>query len=745
MNSNRDRREGITRSLAARLLGWGGAYAVLLTVGIASMAGTFDAAYEEESAGLRGILPPEVPQDIGEEAFLNLGEAAANWKTWSEGMYAELARLYEAEDLDAAGQRAAIAAVRRKLTVMDRAIADPRYRSIHSQLVTLRGGVHRRIAVAEAILDTLEQSPAAARATRLRAAGADVSRALDRLEGHLQAVPGGTAWTGYVQSADLQQAVASGNADSPVVAAVHRKLTQTEALGEPQRQFLARAPFAELARALEAYAHAARPEASVDRGQLREKLASLVAALERYEDTNSRVAAEEARRQRLALRELALDGGARIDEAVRGNYMNYNLRLVATEAFLSRMLEEERTETGPVDDCILEARVRGQQTTTVRSGLDLKPSHNSARFDVTLTGQVRTSTTGVTSQATIFTQGRHHIWAAKEVVFDGEKFHTRPARINVDANNYTTGARTQVSGFPLLGWIADSYAVSEAQRRRPRSEAIAAQRVEARTLPEFNREVEKSFQEANERLETKVRQPLRDQNLFPDAQSFRTTDTELRYSARLMAAGELGGASAGTMPAAPPAPLVVQAHESLFNNAIDRMPIAGRTLTDKELVKEIEKFLSTLLQREVKLGDQEEPQPAAEDEGPDTFVFDANDPIRIRCENNRVFVVIRAGFKQQGKEDIPPQEVTVPLSFRAENGQIHVSRDSVRVSPLERPESVAVQVARAGAIRKKIESALPTRTVDGTVQLQRGEGRSDMPIVVTAIDSLNGWLTVSFQ
>jgi hypothetical protein len=110
-----------------------------------------------------------------------------------------------------------------------------------------------------------------------------------------------------------------------------------------------------------------------------------------------------------------------------------------------------------------------------------------------------------------------------------------------------------------------------------------------------------------------------------------------------------------------------------------------------------------------------------------------------------VLIVIRAGFKQMGKDDIPPQEVAVPLTFKANNGQIVINRESVRVSPIERPESVAVQVARAGAIRKKIESALPERTVDGAVNLDRGEGKTDLQIVATSIQSLNGWLSVTFR
>lgn len=757
MNPTRTRTGGTEVLMRRKAVAWGSLYAVLLSTFAVSATWGFEPEGENGAAqGLRGIFPDEAPYDISFDAFGELGDRAKNWMEWSDSAAELVSKLYEDESLDAAGQREVIAGIKRKVGVIEKALADDRYRSIHGILLGLKGRLSRRIALAEAVLDTLELDPAQAKALRVRAAAAVVADAAGNVERDLDSIKNGSPWKKYLRTQQLKQHTAQqapAERALAVIDAVQAKLAAKDSMSEQQRQFIDRKSIAELEEALDAYSQiAGRPPRAPDMAELRNHFAAMVGALEEYELTKSRVAAANARKAAAQLREVALDGGQQIDDVLQDNYFNYNVRIAVSEAFLSRLAEDRRTERGQVRDYILGASVYGNQTTNVKVGVDLKPSNNGARFDITLTGTTHSNTQGVTSQATIYTQGQHHIRAAKEVTFDGERFHTKPARASVDANNYTTGARTKVSGFPLLGAIADSYAMGVARGKRAESEAIAAQRVKEQALPKFDNEVEQEFRKANDELENRVRKTLRENKLMPDAQSVRTTDSKLMLSARLMGQGELGGSSPSSLPELTKGGLALYAHESMMNNAIDRMPIAGKTLTDAELVKEVEKSLSTLLGREVNLKKElskeegaPEPEPAPEeDSGPDTFVFDEHDPIRIRIADGELQIVIRAGFKQEGKDDIPPQEVTVPLKFQVVGNDVHVERGTIRVSPLQDPESVAVQIARAGAIRKKIENALPPRQLDRTISVKR-PGRSDFAAVITEIKAGNGWIGVAAQ
>ncbi|HSG69740.1 MAG TPA: hypothetical protein VLA12_04965, partial [Planctomycetaceae bacterium] len=70
-----------------------------------------------------------------------------------------------------------------------------------------------------------------------------------------------------------------------------------------------------------------------------------------------------------------------------------------------------------------------------------------------------------------------------------------------------------------------------------------------------------------------------------------------------------------------------------------------------------------------------------------------------------------------------------------------------RVSPVERPENLNVQIARAGIIRKKIGSALPTKELDGNIELEPAEGSEAEPSVlhIREISTLNGWLQLVLE
>src|SRR5262249_39561583 len=175
--------------------------------------------------------------------------------------------------------------------------------------------------------------------------------------------------------------------------------------------------------------------------------AELVGALEQYEDTHSSAASATARKAFETARGTAPDGGDRISLALRNNYFNYNLRVVASEAFLSKLAGTSRDETGPVVDFILGADVRGTQTTHTVVSIDLVPSSRNAEFDIVARGAIASNTSGYTDQATVYTYGNHYFTASKRIGFDGQKFWTQPARISVSANNTTTGADTHMGLF----------------------------------------------------------------------------------------------------------------------------------------------------------------------------------------------------------------------------------------------------------------------------------------------------------
>ncbi len=359
---------------------------------------------------------------------------------------------------------------------------------------------------------------------------------------------------------------------------------------------------------------------------------------------------------------------------------------------------------------------------------------------MTFTGHTQTNTQGVTDEATIFTSGYHTFAARKAINFDGDRFATSPATIAVDANNTTTGARTVVSGVPILGGIADDYAVGEARNRKARSEAISESKLKERLLPEFNQGVDDEFSGLSKELENKVIPKLHDSDLYPSARSFRSDEESMWVSTRLMNSDELAG-DTPTFTATSEKGVVIHLHESLLNNSMDRLGLAGQSLTEAELAQELARSFSFLIGKEINLTEEK-----ADGEEPDLtkFVFPKEDPLRIRIENGELTMVLRAGLQPEEGDAIPTQVISVPLTFNVVDNGIEIEAGTVGVAPAVAPKNRFAQIARAGVVKSKIEKALPNRKLDRAFKLERENG-GPVTLAITQIKRNAGWLSIVIE
>jgi hypothetical protein len=738
-------------------------------LGVTATVGIFAAAFSEARAlqaptgakqGLRGIWPKEVPADLTADSFSVLN---GKWEKWGKDVAGMVGKLYTDDKLDAAGQRELLTQLEGKIKTMDKALANPSFASLGDAIASVRERLARRVDVALAMLDTLELNPEEVKTAAVAREKKHALRHLDELVTYLGTIPGGSAWLGYVKADDLRTALNAAGAPGPVVATVDAKLHSTPE-NTAQRQFLARPAFQHLADALSKLHHAEemKPEAGNEQA-LRTDLTNLEAALEAYEESGSSEDSHKVLETLAAAEKTAIDEGDRLDRGVRPHYMNYNLTAVTSDAMLTKLLGETSQTTGPVVDYILGANVSGNEWTTSTVSVRIEPSNHAALIELVIDGITQSSTVGVTSQANIYTSGYHRFGAVKEIRFDGTNISTGPARMTyVQPSNTTTGASTQFSGFPILGRMADNIAVNEAEKRRGESEAIAADRLQTRVLPEVDSRVDKLIQDANSRLHRELHRRLREAGIYPLAVRARSNQTFLRLSAEIADKQELAGDMAPSI-GYENAGLVLQLHESLLTNSVHRMKFAGQSMTDAQVKAELERFLSLLAGRKVEIGKSmaksppvplkavppgpgkpSAPAPAAapENSGDNSLlVFDSNDPIRFTIENGEISLILRAGIKQEGKEDIPTQSITVPLRLSVKGNQILVDRGTVQVAPATANADRATQVVRAGVMRKKLESVITPMALDGIIHVPR-EGRTDADLTISDIKAFGGWLTI---
>ena len=694
-------------------------------------------AAEEGEVGLQGMLPEEVPPGLGEDDFSALGP---NWQTWNEEMMTLLLGLYAPEQpLDLAAQRAQLARIDAKRRTMAKLIDDPAYAVIRDALVSLNGKLLRRLEVANAILKTLELDPTAAFANRTVEAGKGVLTALTALESDVNAFSGGAAWLDYVKGADLRTALGpdgKAEAAAELANAVTAKLKKRDTLSPEAQQFASRPAFLALEASLDRYLAEVHRANVPYVSNLRSKLAELVGAIERYEAANLVGDAGELKSALYNVRFYAADGGALIEPVVRTHYLNYNMQALISESLMAKWVSDSKLEYAPVRYYALGAHVLGWSTTRAYVSFDLKPSDDGSRFEIKVQGQSHTNTRGYTDRATIQSIGNHTFYATKSGMFDGEYFRTQQAAVSVNPSTAPVAASTKYDWIPLFGRIARSVAMDQAWARNGEARAVAADRMLRRVGPQIDSQVDTSFADATRDLQTDLFVRLKNAGLYSQTNKILSTEDMMRVSSRVGLDDEPAGAAPEA--AFPPGNgVTLNIHESLLNNGANRWGFAGRTMTELQVRQELSDYFSALTKKKVDFVKDYNPKA----EGPNIYAFDPKDPVRFQIDDGQVNLIIRAAFKEEGKDDIPPQIVTIPLVPRLEGENIIIERGTVKVAPVNKPDQVALQLARAGIIRKKIETQFPPKKETRKIELTR-TNKSPIVLWVMKIKPINGWLSV---
>lgn len=292
----------------------------------------------------------------------------------------------------------------------------------------------------------------------------------------------------------------------------------------------------------------------------------------------------------------------------------------------------------------------------------------------------------------------------------------------------------------LAKLIGDRIAYNKAVDLTPQTENVAASRVRGRVLPKFNREIENTFSELNE-SRAKLRDRMIQESIAPNETLARSDEDELRIAERLMNSGQLG-ADRPTRVFNSPTGITVQIHESWINNSLARetldaqkqemtFPEFGRLLTEK-----FERAFQREFERE-----------AAEEDGDLVLVYDA-DPFHVRFSNSKVYLVLRIGLRQAGRDDvIKLRRVEIPLKIFIEGDQIRLAvsddeADRVRVLPLDPTDRRPIANRIMGEkIRSKVEQRLADKTFDRHVMYKTNrEDAREFPVTISQLHTVNGWL-----
>jgi hypothetical protein len=700
--------------------------------------------------GLNGILPAYAPDGLSDADFEDLAAAIdETWKSWVLEAGSFVKDLYEGDHPTIESQQEALQRVAVKVHTLEKALSEQDYDSIRPQLVSLYGKLGPRVDLAQAMLETLTMDPTTARTQRMQPAFNELHAAVSHLQDDLKAYQHAPTWYAWAQLDQLRALQPNTPHALESVSAVKQKLQNRENYSPEVKDFVSREPFLKLEDALGLVLQSADQKAA-DPAALRTQFQQLLNALQDYRDDPSTPGEAHIRQLLDELRTSAPDGGVAIADAVRKGYLNYNLRIVASEGLLNRFFSETRKETSTISDHVMEATVCGTQTSSVVTKLDLLPSELNARFALTLSGTVRTNTNGYTSQATVHTVGCHTFTGQKEILFDGQQFVVEDSHVSARANNQTVGARTKFSSVPLLGRIANKIAIREANSRSPQTNALTARKISSRVQEDLDEEAAEQFANATRDLQANTYGPLRRYGLYPDVMSLSSTHNDMFLRTRTMNGREIGGSNAIPYSNIPGDGLVAQIHESLLNHAFDRIAsdingekgLKGQTLSDEEVRHLLEKRISELLNRQVSFP---EPENAGTDEqAANKFVFAEEDPVRFTIENGVVTLFIKAGLDLANGQTIPTQIISVPFRATIQGDQIQLTRGgNVGVKGIVRASNAREQIIRAQIMRQKIDSSLPPRNIAGTFEIAQGDRK--IKLTITELTAESGWLLIELR
>lgn len=641
-------------------------------------------------------------------------QTQAATRTWAERTTATLDGLLHTTDVAAPGAAARMAELRR-------AAADSLHLDEHRldeatavELRLARYALVRRLDVWESLSAAVRNDIARREAPK--------TEGLQRLEVCLAEITAqtdaagdtGRQWREYLLIDALSGACSRPDEEQrlQIVREALARLHKADASAE--HEFLREGPFAELRVGLERLG-----EEEIDARRL-------LLGLERFEQgglpSDAHDLAEEC--ERLAMSTDA----ARQNLAVwlNSHYRNANLRVSFSPELLNRLLPDSLKRQQPINETILGKETRGWGST--RTGLTIRFVPHPDRVSVVLTadGVVNAQTRTLSGPVRLFSASNSTFTAQKEIELSPAGVVVKPAKALTKNNTRLRGIESDFDGMPIL----DGIITAIAQNKHAEMKSAAQREAAAKTTRQVERHLDEDFDkylgQADGKLHTRLIEPLSRLQISPEILDLQST--EQRATIRLRSAGSDQLAANTPRPRAYADNLgSVQIHQSAINNVLDRLDLAGRRFTIRELYQ----YLTTTMNAPADADLSNVPEELS-------IAFAATDAMTIRCDDGRLELRLTVDELRHG--DRSWRNFTIRAPFRPEtiDGVMYFVRDGVvRISgsQLGTGQQISLRTVFAKVFAEDLRVRLwPKRLVDDP-------RFADLDIA--QIDLRDGWIGIA--
>ncbi|MBR4976370.1 MAG: hypothetical protein IKY61_04895, partial [Thermoguttaceae bacterium] len=370
----------------------------------------------------------------------------------------------------------------------------------------------------------------------------------------------------------------------------------------------------------------------------------------------------------------------RLGKAFDVVYDNPNAKAYVSEALINRLLPVRDPEFSVVQETALNNPVVGRRRSDVQVGIELIPDPSRLLMNLNVYGRVVASTSSNVFPATVYNQSYATYVGKKTLEWRDDGFAYSPAVVAAESVNKLGGVQTDVDFIPLVGDLTREVVRSqyEAKQGAIRSELKTKVAREARAR--IDSEANERFDAVNARMRANFFADLERLGLSLKTQRSKTTDEWLLASLRLGTDFSLG-CQTTEPPTLPGAFADVKLHESAVNAALERLELAGKTLTPAETLAYLAEKLNKPGLAEV-----------AVEENELVLAFAESDPVVVRFFEDRA--ELRLKFVSLTLGDKKWENVDVRVSYRptvAEDGTTVFERDGV--VELDGPGGMRAQLA----------------------------------------------------
>ncbi len=354
-----------------------------------------------------------------------------------------------------------------------------------------------------------------------------------------------------------------------------------------------------------------------------------------------------------------------LGEKIRYHYQNPNLRIVVTEDLLNRLIPPRDPEYQWVSDTVLGVPVRGRSLVFTDVAVRTIPDPARIRLALEVTGRVSSLTTAFQGPAIFYNRSDAVYVARKPLEVGTFGIRLWPAEVEVRNSTRLRAVETDFDPIPLLGAIVHEVARSQHEARRWEADREVEAKLRARAKAQIDAEADARLTSVSRHLQEQILEPMAALGLGPEMVEAKTDSQRITMRLRIGAFDQLGANT--PRPWAPSDSLAsFQVHESAINNFLDRLDLAGRTLTLPELRQWVAERLRRpeFAQRHTEHDDV-------------TLTFAEQDPVVVRFQNGRVSVQLTIVYLRKGKNEWYDFQVCAFYRPEIDGGEARLVRDGV--------------------------------------------------------------------